>query len=106
MNLNLEYKNIGARHGAGLTPGETEKSIDLHKVSGGFGIAIQVETWEEIEILKCCCEYKIFVSMNLKCLCEYKSRQYLQARSGTLVGPFKVSSHLDNIGCEGILHTF
>ena len=57
---------IEVQHGGGLTPGETEKSIDLHKVSGGFGIAIQVETWEDIEILKCCSECKFFVSMNLK----------------------------------------
>ena len=41
----------------GLTLGETEKSIDLHKVSRGSGFAIQIQSlrenrnWGEIQIL-------------------------------------------------------
>ena len=51
----------------GLTLAETEKSIDLHKVSRGSGLTIQIQTWEKIETLR---EFE----MN-------KSRQYLQAPS-------------------------
>ena len=40
------------------TAGETKKSIDLHKVSGGFGLAFQMETWEAMENLECCCQFK------------------------------------------------
>ena len=36
-------------HGSGLTPAETEKSIDLHKVSRGSGLTILRNSNPELE---------------------------------------------------------